>query len=491
MAVRYLDYIENEIGAYLDLGITGNQDTEIEIKANVVSSTVTHAFLCGNVKTLSSGISITAALSTTSITGNSRFGAQVKMGAYQVSTGDWHVFKINNIGCYVDGEAVHTWGTTVADFTTDGTLWLFALNGGTTYPVNQIEYCKVRQSGVLVADLRACLDPDGVACMYDELSQTYSYNAGTETFIAGSLKLGTLCRLPKRITKAASDGVNYVEYIRTSGTQYFNTDYIPNAKTRIVLDVVWDGTVTKCLFGTRNAASNTDTYNNSLWIMTDGLPRCDYYGTSLKGTEAVPTTRTTVERNANVTTINGTSITNTASTNTSQYPLFLFAMNTAGTAEKIGTFDCYQNGIQIYDDGVTLTHDYRPAIDPDGIVCLYDRVTKTYLYMSGSGTLEAGASISGGSSDMTVTIAGTSTVPNGIVTINGTAYSSDQMVNITAGTSIAVYLGNDTDENCYIYLDGTQVDSGDPAEYTFVAANSVTITFSSSGEMRKCHITTE
>lgn len=300
-----------------------------------------------------------------------------------------------------------------------------------------------------------------------------------------------LCRLPKRITKAASDGVNYVEYIRTSGTQYFNTDYIPNAKTRIVLDVVWDGTVTKCLFGTRNAASNTDTYNNSLWIMTDGLPRCDYYGTSLKGTEAVPTTRTTVERNANVTTINGTSITNTASTNTSQYPLFLFAMNTAGTAEKIGTFDCYQNGIQIYDDGVTLTHDYRPAIDPDGIVCLYDRVTKTYLYMSGSGTLEAGASISGGSSDMTVTIAGTSTVPNGIVTINGTAYSSDQMVNITAGTSIAVYLGNDTDENCYIYLDGTQVDSGDPAEYTFVAANSVTITFSSYGEVRKCHITTE
>ena len=39
----------------------------------------------------------------------------------------------------------------------------------------------------LIQDLRPCLDPNNVACMYDMVSETYFYNQGTGEFIAGGI----------------------------------------------------------------------------------------------------------------------------------------------------------------------------------------------------------------------------------------------------------------------------------------------------------------
>lgn len=66
--------------------------------------------------------------------------------------------------------------------------------------------------------------------------------------------------------------------------------------------------------------------------------------------------------------------------------LYLFARN-------FSPVDSYVTGrlyyCKIWDNGV-LIQDLRPALDPNGKVCMYDTVTKQYFYNAGTGELKAG-----------------------------------------------------------------------------------------------------
>ena len=67
--------------------------------------------------------------------------------------------------------------------------------GGVKYgsTINYNNFMKVYYNRIynanneLIQDLRPCLDPNNVACMYDMVSETYFYNQGTGTFIAGAI----------------------------------------------------------------------------------------------------------------------------------------------------------------------------------------------------------------------------------------------------------------------------------------------------------------
>ena len=54
---------------------------------------------------------------------------------------------------------------------------------------------------------------------------------------------------------------------------------------------------------------------------------------------------------------------------------------------------CYFRGniyyFRIKKDGV-LVLDLIPALDPDGVVCFWDNISKTFFYNQGSGYLQAG-----------------------------------------------------------------------------------------------------
>ena len=69
------------------------------------------------------------------------------------------------------------------------TLPIFAYNNEGTIASR----CKARlysfriyESDVLVRDFRPCYDPDGIACLYDEVEKKYYYNQGSGEFIAGA-----------------------------------------------------------------------------------------------------------------------------------------------------------------------------------------------------------------------------------------------------------------------------------------------------------------
>ena len=62
---------------------------------------------------------------------------------------------------------------------------LFNAAGGNFYSREKLYSFKAYNDNVLIRDFIPILDSDGVACMYDRVSGTIFYNAGTGDFVAG------------------------------------------------------------------------------------------------------------------------------------------------------------------------------------------------------------------------------------------------------------------------------------------------------------------
>ena len=186
----------------------------------------------------------------------------------------------------------------------------------------------------------------------------------------------------------AAERVNYVGWIQSSGTQYFDVGVKPSTNTRVVMDVcpVNIGTTMKCLFGCRNANSSTASQMFILWIQGPNTVYSDYFGNRKTFTATIDT-RMVADKNRNVCTLNGTTVTNTAATGQATYNLFLLANNAVGTASNFVSAQLFS--CQIYENDV-LIRDLWPCYDPDGVVCLYDRVEKKYYYNAGAGEFIAG-----------------------------------------------------------------------------------------------------
>lgn len=183
-----------------------------------------------------------------------------------------------------------------------------------------------------------------------------------------------------------------VEYLQSSGTQYINTQFIPKHSTRVLMRaVVTDLSTHNALFGARST-TGLDGLSFTLLVLSDNTVRSDYYGTEVNVTTASVLRELSIDKNKNVCTVNGATGTNAASTSTSEYPLFLFAVNTAGTAmypasAKISSCCIYDNGI--------LVRDFVPCYrKSDNVAGLYDTAQGAFYTNSGTGTFAIGPEIS-------------------------------------------------------------------------------------------------
>lgn len=61
---------------------------------------------------------------------------------------------------------------------------IFAQYGGGQLTKMKLYYYKLSENSTLVRHYKPCLDPDGVACAYEEVNGEYEYNAGSGNFIA-------------------------------------------------------------------------------------------------------------------------------------------------------------------------------------------------------------------------------------------------------------------------------------------------------------------
>ena len=191
------------------------------------------------------------------------------------------------------------------------------------------------------------------------------------------------------VTFHAADGEQYVgtaelsilpprfvplDYIESTGTQYINTGFKHNQNTRVVCEFEYSGGY--YIFGACNAWKNK---NMSLY-----MAGAAYNTTSINFTAlSKDGKKHTVDWNKNVLTIDGT-VKNTfsASTFSCDYPMFLFADDTGGTAKEFITARMYS--CQIYDNG-TLIRDFLPCKSADGVAGMYDVVNGVFYENSGTG----------------------------------------------------------------------------------------------------------
>ena len=186
-------------------------------------------------------------------------------------------------------------------------------------------------------------------------------------------------------------GYKRLEYIQSSGTQYFDSGFVPKSTSRVVMDVECTASVTsfKAFFGCRNEAMPTASESFNVAVTNATTLRSDYYGTSKTATVSTILARTVIDKNENITTGYGVTLTNTAvGAAESSGTLILLAMRTTGSGIDFGiTAKLYS--CQIYDNG-TLVRDFIPCQNASGAVGLWDAANEVFYGNAGTGTFTAG-----------------------------------------------------------------------------------------------------
>lgn len=185
--------------------------------------------------------------------------------------------------------------------------------------------------------------------------------------------------------------MNYAEWIKSDGNQYIILPYKPNQNTRIVckcqIDTISSGG--SFPFGVRTNA-NSQAFTVA-WTTSQVF--FNYNNTYQFVNHANLYEVMTIDANKNKATFTGattTTITIAAGTFTCAYDLTLFALNQGGTIlTGENGFKGKAWSYRIYESDVLL-YDLWPCYDPDGVACLYDKVTETYFYNAGTGSFVAG-----------------------------------------------------------------------------------------------------
>lgn len=183
--------------------------------------------------------------------------------------------------------------------------------------------------------------------------------------------------------EAVFDEFIVCEYIESTGTQYIDTGYLPNNKTRIECEIMITNTsgTKRAIFGTRNSDVRNNFYLGAYYSTF-------YYGIgatdmgSISYTTALPTnTKQTVSFSKKGCKIGNWSVGETNNEVSSSVSLFIFAKNIAEDNIWLNTgMRLYD--FKIYEDDVLIHHFIPVCVNEP---CLYDTVTKAYFYNLGTG----------------------------------------------------------------------------------------------------------
>lgn len=196
----------------------------------------------------------------------------------------------------------------------------------------------------------------------------------------------------KSITYKVEESVNYVNYILSDGSQWIDTGIIPDGNTEIEYKFQDDTRTDEWenIFASSRDSYCVSRYNN--WSQTFVL-RVNNTETLFEVSEEKQQNGCTIKiSNAEKTIyLNNISVgTFSASVNaTDSIVLFARRFEASGSdmINSNGIFKLYYFTIKQNSETV---RDFRPAIDKDGIVCLYDNITNKYYYNAGTGSFNYG-----------------------------------------------------------------------------------------------------
>lgn len=184
------------------------------------------------------------------------------------------------------------------------------------------------------------------------------------------------------------NGYTKLSYIESTGTQYFNTDYLPNNKTDFYIDFSVSNSISTSsfvyIFGSFDDRFSLNTYKS----FNGGE---FYYFKSQYNPYITPNVRTQISLIGNLfKTSNGTVSISRSTSYHSSYPLMLFTRYDAdaGVFAKMKLYS-----FKLFDNSV-LVRDFIPCIrNIDGEVGMYDLVNDIFYVNEGSGSFNSGAII--------------------------------------------------------------------------------------------------
>lgn len=385
-----LEYLESKGSQYIDLGFGFQGSDDVEIDFQMTQAPTSAEGIFGGRDTSSTrGYMLYAEARTDGFVfmHNNTYITNINNDWY-----DRHVFKKTGSNIYFDG--VVNSQTVSASFTQTRTALIFSWRNEGASPVNSksriFSFTVTRSKAKYCELVPAKRDSDGVLGMYDIVRNTFLTNSGTGTFIAGPAVAQTFDNFPQDFTK--------LEYIESNGSQALDTDYNPNSDTRIVLDYnltqltgKWMG-----IFAVRNA-QYSDQY--AYWSNETGKYRSNYSGETgiLFGSQN--TNRHVIDKDKAVLKEDGVVVANhPAATFSSNYSLYLFCGNSAGTLEHYAYMRLYS--CKIYNDDA-LVRDYIPVKRTrDSAIGLYDRVRRIFSPSATSKSFIAGTVIEQDHSDL-------------------------------------------------------------------------------------------
>ena len=364
-----VEYLEADGNQWLDLGLYGNLNTEIEVGAYVGEHTV-HYALVGDFTDSTKAITLPINYGTSGL--YSRFGNKSITTGLGSETGTYK-FVINKTGYYRDGTLLGSFNATTA-FTTTNTMMLFGFtNLGRNYFEGKVYYCKIYDNDTLVGDFVPCLDSTGKPCMFDKINKRVCYNLNTGADFTYGRKI-----IP-------------VEYLQSSDTQWIDTGVLASSNMTVTCDWMYLSYTSSENSSAIAAAIGTGATRMVAAYAYNGQFRFAYGTNTHVGTCNANTRYKTVavlNQGSQSFSVDGVTLytgTNSSSISAGRN-LTLFEY--AGTSSFVGSVARIYSCSIIKDNA--LVRDFQPCIDENNNGYMFDKLAHRCYLNSGTGSFTYG-----------------------------------------------------------------------------------------------------
>ena len=399
-----LDYIEASGGQWLDSQYYTNSTTKIEVKFQYTAATRDTRILGVNDGS-SSNVNIVLYIRGSSDNFAFRYGSR-GYNPIGYETGSW----------VPSDTRVHTYILSPTSLVFDGTTYNFSNSYTNTcgvplgifcqtssgnpgaYSKGKMFYCKIWSGNILVRDFYPAMrKSDNVVGLFDDVSQTFFTNKGSGVFTYGH-KLGVVCNpsfmgyslanlesveaVPisnaYKFTGWQLDGYTRLEYIQGTGTQYINSDYVPNLNSKFFTKVNPQMISESAIFGSAWAL------NASFLMFYDNCIR--WHSNSAIDVPVSLNNDYIVETGNGFITVNGINYTGATSSSVENYALSIFVATTGN--RTVGQFKLYYLRIEEND---IVVRNFIPVIrHSDGAIGLLDLVHLKFYGNNGTGEFIGG-----------------------------------------------------------------------------------------------------
>ena len=309
---------------------------------------------------------------------------------------------------YKNGTQIATNSNTYDFSTNTCPVYIFAryCPNGMNYSTMRVYRAKIYEGTTLKMDFIPCYRKlDSAIGLYDKVTKQFYVNSGTGTFTKGKDIYGNYKIAYKNLSQSiivCSPTINLlpstyqqVEYIQSSGAQRIKLNITPTSKYKIeeVFEIT-DRTVTSCIWCARGAT--TQTTSLTAFNIANGNLRCDFNSSQTNVQALNVNQKYNLTLDSNKWYLDGVlKVTSATTTFTAGGALELFASYVNGQDNSLANYaKLKMYSFKVWNANRSLVGNFVPCYrKSDGVIGMYDTVSKTFFINNGSGTFIKGPNI--------------------------------------------------------------------------------------------------